>query len=510
MKKSSTKNLDKSIIFVNYDFGVTLTGIEHSALKRAKLFIENLDLKPTIISLKNRPGQKEIFEKHCKKEKLIDPPYFINIYDYLQGITTSTPKQTFPHDHRFKNYTAHPVKGYKDIRYIDSNKNLFSYKVFDKETGNLSHINFFSKGKKICREKYHSCGLLSSRQTLDPTNSNVLQEIFFDTTGKPAFEKKIIKNDIYYLIFDNQGQINQHFLSEESFFSHALKKLISELPNNKVLLISDKNKFTYIPCIQAKKMLPEKKIKVAAAIHNTHYYGTIPSSNLKSIYRSIFKPETEPDAIITLTKKQSEHLKKIINKKLLKTIPHSQNADKTTSKSREKSMIVYFARLAPEKQHLEALDIFAEVIKEHPNASLHFYGEGPERTKIEAAIESLQLQNNVHLHGYIENTHDILRQATCTILTTRMEGFSLALLESSACGCPMISYDINYGPQTIIKEGINGFLIKPGEKHKFAECISNIISGKVRFSEEQIIAHHEQRFSAKAVANKWADLLESL
>jgi poly(glycerol-phosphate) alpha-glucosyltransferase len=40
-----------------------------------------------------------------------------------------------------------------------------------------------------------------------------------------------------------------------------------------------------------------------------------------------------------------------------------------------------------------------------------------------------------------------------------MEGFSLALLECQSYGVPMISYDIKYGPNELVKDGLNGYLI---------------------------------------------------
>ena len=41
--------------------------------------------------------------------------------------------------------------------------------------------------------------------------------------------------------------------------------------------------------------------------------------------------------------------------------------------------------------------------------------------------------------------------AYLSIVTSNMEGFSLALLEGQSFGVPTISYDIKYGPNELVK-----------------------------------------------------------
>ena len=49
--------------------------------------------------------------------------------------------------------------------------------------------------------------------------------------------------------------------------------------------------------------------------------------------------------------------------------------------------------------------------------------------------------------------------AYLSIVTSNMEGFSLALLEGQSFGVPTISYDIKYGPNELVKNEVNGYLI---------------------------------------------------
>ena len=54
-----------------------------------------------------------------------------------------------------------------------------------------------------------------------------------------------------------------------------------------------------------------------------------------------------------------------------------------------------------------------------------------------------------------------------SLITSNMEGFSLALLESLAHGVPVISYDIKYGPSELITSDFNGYLITKNDEDAY-------------------------------------------
>ena len=56
-----------------------------------------------------------------------------------------------------------------------------------------------------------------------------------------------------------------------------------------------------------------------------------------------------------------------------------------------------------------------------------------------------------------------------------MEGFSLALLECQSYGVPMISYDIKYGPNELVKDGLNGYLIPKNDKEELTNKVKYLL-----------------------------------
>ena len=51
-------------------------------------------------------------------------------------------------------------------------------------------------------------------------------------------------------------------------------------------------------------------------------------------------------------------------------------------------------------------------------------------------------------------------KSKASILTSKYEGFGLTIMESIEMGCPVLSYDVRYGPNEIINHGENGYLIE--------------------------------------------------
>ncbi len=103
------------------------------------------------------------------------------------------------------------------------------------------------------------------------------------------------------------------------------------------------------------------------------------------------------------------------------------------------------------------------MLKEEPEARLDIYGDGSTRGVVEAEITKLGLEKSVILHGFDPRARDTLWTATGFLMTSRFEGYPLATLEAMSHGCPVISYDIKYGPREQISHGVDGFLVKRGD-----------------------------------------------
>lgn len=113
----------------------------------------------------------------------------------------------------------------------------------------------------------------------------------------------------------------------------------------------------------------------------------------------------------------------------------------------------------------KGFDRLLKAFSQIKDANLHLVilGSGEERVNLIQLAEELEIRERVHFYNSVENPFPFYRKANCFVLSSRFEGFPLVILEAFVCGCPVISYDCDYGPSELIQNGINGILVKEGD-----------------------------------------------
>ena len=87
----------------------------------------------------------------------------------------------------------------------------------------------------------------------------------------------------------------------------------------------------------------------------------------------------------------------------------------------------------------------------------------------------------------------------------------MVLLEASACGLPLVSFDCRYGPGEIIQNGLNGFLVPAGDFNKLAKYMCYLIENRVvRDRMAKTSLEMSKRYDIDLIMNQWMDLFDSL
>lgn len=125
--------------------------------------------------------------------------------------------------------------------------------------------------------------------------------------------------------------------------------------------------------------------------------------------------------------------------------------------SNETIEFVFISRIMKEKgidQFIEA----AEYIKnKYTNIGFHICGFCEE--SYEDKLKILQDKGIIQYHGMQRDVREILAKTHCTIHPTYYpEGMSNVLLESAACGRPVITTDRS-GCREIVEDGMNGYIV---------------------------------------------------
>lgn len=140
--------------------------------------------------------------------------------------------------------------------------------------------------------------------------------------------------------------------------------------------------------------------------------------------------------------------------------------------------VISVGRLAEPKNYASLIRAFKIVIDKHSDWSLEIYGDGPQELELKDLINKLDLNRHVYLKGFSANVKEVMTNASIFALSSIFEGFGLVIVEAMTCGLPIVSYACPCGPQDIITEGKDGFLVKVNDEIELANKINLLIENK--------------------------------
>jgi len=127
----------------------------------------------------------------------------------------------------------------------------------------------------------------------------------------------------------------------------------------------------------------------------------------------------------------------------------------------------------PWKRQRDVVDAFALVHRAHPRAHLVFIGAGATEADVRARCGE-PIRSHVHFLGHLDDPLPAIRHFSAGVLCSDSEGSSNAVLEYFACGIPAVCSDVG-GNTELVRDGSNGFLVKPGDVRGLAAALSQVL-----------------------------------
>jgi len=120
---------------------------------------------------------------------------------------------------------------------------------------------------------------------------------------------------------------------------------------------------------------------------------------------------------------------------------------------------LFISRVMREKGIDQYLDAAEAIRARHPETVFHILGGCDDEAYLER-LKSLQEKGVILYHGQQKEVLSFQRRSCCTVHPTYYpEGMSNVLLETAACGRPIITTDRS-GCREIIEDGVNGFICR--------------------------------------------------
>lgn len=232
-------------------------------------------------------------------------------------------------------------------------------------------------------------------------------------------------------------------------------------------------------------ILKKSKSKFICTVHHTYYQQQeyVPSQKWKYfLYLLEKKMYKNADKLVMV----SEDTKKVLIKNhgvfpsKIEVIPNGVDFKKFKKNKRIKKIknsLLFVGRLDKRK----GIDFLVKTIpfikKEIPDIKLFVIGDGKMRKKLEKYVRNNDIESNVKFLGFVPNSYLLRWYNRCqlTIVPSVFEGFGLTVIESLACGTPVIATNVD-GIRSIIKNNKNGILVEYGNKKELAGQVVRLLN----------------------------------
>lgn len=173
--------------------------------------------------------------------------------------------------------------------------------------------------------------------------------------------------------------------------------------------------------------------------------------------------------------------------------------------------VVSIGRYAYDKGNDLLLQAWAVVEKNMPDWTLDIYGNG-NKESYQKLMDELGIDpHRCHLYGPVSDVKTEYLSSSIFVLPSRFEGFGLVIIEAMACGVPVIAFDCENGPRSIITNGENGFLIHPFDIHLFAEKVMLLMKEQeLRFRLGVNAQESASQYDIDRIGHQWKHLFEEL
>ena len=220
-------------------------------------------------------------------------------------------------------------------------------------------------------------------------------------------------------------------------------------------------------------------------------------------------------AVVVQTPEVRRWAERIVPAHIVHTIPNPVVATRKRESTAAHTLreggahqIVAMGRLHSDKGFDDLLQAFARAEGQRRGWRLVILGEGPERQNLETLAGNLGVAAAVSLPGRVQEPDIILRQSDLFVLSSRYEGFPNALLEAMAVGLPVIAADCPSGPRHIVRHGIDGLLVPPGDIDAMASAMVDTLGNEdLRTALAGRALEVFDRFGIDRVMTEWEGLL---
>ena len=163
------------------------------------------------------------------------------------------------------------------------------------------------------------------------------------------------------------------------------------------------------------------------------------------------------------------------------------------------------------KGHQLFLRAAQRLSRKHPDVEFILAGDGQNRAEFEELASTLGIANSLRFMGNCQDVRGLLASLDLSVNASTSESQSNSLLESMACGVPVVASAVGGSPE-VIQHGETGLLFAPDDVQGLADAMEQLVA-KPLFRQqcgERGREFARRNFSADQIRARYSELYERL
>lgn len=168
-------------------------------------------------------------------------------------------------------------------------------------------------------------------------------------------------------------------------------------------------------------------------------------------------------------------------------------------------------RLSKQKGMEYYIRSIPEVISHHPNARFLIIGSGEDEKRLKRMAEKLRIDPYLTFMGYRSDIQNLMTQMDLIVLSSLWEGLPLTPIEAFSVEKTIVATAVD-GTTEIVRDSIDGLLVKPQDESAIAEKICHLMEHpeEKRRQEANARKRYEDNFSFNRLAKAYVEYYEGL
>jgi len=166
---------------------------------------------------------------------------------------------------------------------------------------------------------------------------------------------------------------------------------------------------------------------------------------------------------------------------------------------KNEKVISIVGKLIEKKGHVHLIKSFAMLQKSYPHVKLLIIGKGKLEKTLKILVKDLGIEKKVTFLGFVEhNPYKYFSLSSIFVFSSLYEGFGNVILEAMACGVPIISTNVPYGPSEILDDSLYNQKFRQIKFGKYGVLIPDF-SRTIEEKSDNYILLPEEKLLAKAI-----------